>query len=278
MTAADAAAVLDVMVASFEDLARRRGETPDPAPPLSAAAPRMLHLLRTDPGGAWVAQDGGRPVGAALALVREGLWGLSLLVVRPEAQSAGVGRALLERTLEYGSGARGAVILSSDDSRALRAYARAGFDLHPAVHARGVPQGVDPPPAVRAGGPGDRPLTEEVDRAVRGAAHGADVDRLLEGGARLLVLDGRGYAVLREAEVVLLAARDEDAARALLRAALAAAPPDRSVRLNWLTAAQGWAVEVALEARLELRSGGGAVFRRGDVGPFRPYLPSGAYL
>jgi hypothetical protein len=33
-----------------------------------------------------------------------------------------------------------------------------------------------------------------------------------------------------------------------------------------------------MAAGLELRAGGGAIFLDGEVGPFRPYLPSGAYL
>ena len=48
--------------------------------------------------------------------------------------------------------------------------------------------------------------------------------------------------------------------------------------VEWLTADQQWAIGVCVEARLELRSNSGAVFLGGDVGPFRPYLPSGAYL
>jgi hypothetical protein len=35
---------------------------------------------------------------------------------------------------------------------------------------------------------------------------------------------------------------------------------------------------VCLEARLELLADEGCVFTGGDVGPFSPYLPSGAYL
>jgi hypothetical protein len=37
-------------------------------------------------------------------------------------------------------------------------------------------------------------------------------------------------------------------------------------------------VAPCLEAGLELRMDLGAVFLGGDVGPFVPYLPSGAYL
>ena len=73
----------------------------------------------------------------------------------------------------------------------------------------------------------------------------------------------------------LLAAADEEAAAGLLRTVLASAPGRAEV--SWLTGRQRWAVDVALAARLELELWG-AVFLRGEVGPFTPYLPSGAYL
>src|SRR5215213_8488892 len=92
----DTEPVHELSVQTFEDYARRVGEPVPPAPtPPAAAHVRLRHLLATDPGGCWVADDGGL-AGAALALVREGVWGLSLLIVRPDLQSAGVGRALLE--------------------------------------------------------------------------------------------------------------------------------------------------------------------------------------
>ena len=62
---------------------------------------------------------------------------LSLLVVSPAHQSAGIGRSLLQNTLDYGRDSAAGVILASEDARALRAYSRAGFDLRPAMDARG---------------------------------------------------------------------------------------------------------------------------------------------
>jgi hypothetical protein len=58
---------------------------------------------------------------------------------------------------------------------------------------------------------------------------------------------------------------------------LARTPEGSRASVWWLTGAQRWAVDVALEAGLALRVDGG-VFRGGDTGPFAPYLPSGAYL
>jgi GNAT superfamily N-acetyltransferase len=274
----DVAAVHELSVAAFADLARRLSEPPRPEPEIGGAHLRVRHVLRTDPRGAWVAQDeDGSLAGAALAIVREGIWGLSLLVVRPGAQSDGLGSALLGRSLDYGAGTRGGIILASPDSRALRAYSRAGFALHPTVYATGPASGVVAAPEVRPFTPDDHALAAAVDRAVRGAAHGADLDALADGGCELLTFPERGYVAHREGTVKLLAAFDDEAAAALLRTVLARIPPGGEAEVEWLTSAQGWAIDVAVEARLELRPGGG-VFLRGDTGPFRPYLPGGAYL
>jgi GNAT superfamily N-acetyltransferase len=274
----DDVAIHEVSVVTFADLGVRLREPPSAAPPLMPALVRIQQLFERDPGGAWVAEEGGRMVGAALALDREGVWGLSLLVVLPEYQSKGVGRALLARSLEYaGGGGRGAIILASPDSRALRAYARAGFEAHPCFDASGRPRVGAAPPAVREGHAGDIPFTEAIDRAVRGGAHGSDIAAMLRAQRRLFVHPDRGYAVAGGNGVNLLAALDEDAARDLLLAVLADAPADQEVHVEWITAAQQWAVPVVLDAGLALKPGG-AVFVRGDVGPFTPYLPSGAYL
>jgi GNAT superfamily N-acetyltransferase len=242
---------------------------------------RIAHLLATDPGGAWVAEDeDGRLVGVALALVREGLWGLSLFGVDPRLQGAGIGRALLDVALDYANGAHGALILSSTDPKAMRLYARAGFALRPMVAAAGMVDQArlpEPHPDLRAGAAGDLPQTEAVSRAVRGATHAPDIANQLSTGCELLLLGDRGFVVHREGSPRLLAAHDEEAAAALLWAALAAAPRGATVQIDFVSAGQDWAVAVALEAGLAL-SPDGPLFVRGDVGPLRPYLPSGAYL
>jgi len=270
----DFAEVLAVNERAFDDLVGREL----PRPTLEAAYGRYRRLLGTDPGGAWVAEREGAVAGAAFALVREGLWGLSLLVVDPPAQSAGAGRELLRLAWEHGNGARGHVILSSTDPRAMRAYARLGLDAHPCLAARGAPR-VAAPPEVRAGGPADLPLTEAVDRAVRGAAHGGDITTMLDTGAELLVVPERAYAVVSGGRVRMCAAHDEESAGTILRGALARiADAGEEAEVEWLSARQQWAIRVCVEAGLRLDADEGCVFTGGDVGPFSPYLPSGAYL
>lgn len=241
---------------------------------------RIGHLLRTDPEGAWAAELGGRLVGVAVALVRESVWGLSLFAVAAQQQSRGVGRRLLERALAYGEQARAGLILSSGDPRAMRSYARAGFALRPTVSAIGE---VDraalpaPDPRVREGVAADLEWTAAISRAVRGASHTGDLAETLRHDVRLLRVGERGFAVHDRGRVHALAARDEEAARALLWTVLAEADPRATAEVRWITSGQDWAVDVALRAGLRLQLAG-PLFVRGEPGPLRPYIPSGAYL
>lgn len=271
---------------AFRDLGERNRWPPEPPPTdddRAAGRRRILHLIETDPGGAFVTTgDDGEVSGLALALVREGVWGLSLLVVDPAAQSRGTGRALLDAALGYAEGTRGQIILSSDDHRAIRRYSLAGFTMLPANSATGpVDQVGLPRSSAREGGPGDAALIADVDRHVRGAARNPDLPRLLEHG-RLAIVDGdagRGYGIIHDTKggVRLLAATTGAAAADVLARLLSWVPDGAKATVGWLTADQAWAWPVVNAARLAPELWG-PVFVRGDVGPMAPYLPSGAYL
>jgi GNAT superfamily N-acetyltransferase len=253
---------------------------PEPARRARGLA-RIRHLHETDPGGAWVAVDDGRVAGVALALVRDGLWGLSLFAVARDLQGRGVGRRLLDAALRHGDGARGHVILSSEHPGAMRRYARAGLDVHPCVSASGIADHARVPDAaarVEDAGDAGIALADAIGRGVRGAGHGRDLPVMLAHGARLLTLEDRAFAVVADAGVVpLLAGRDDEAAATVLWGAIASCAPGTTLNVGFLTARQQWAVRTCVEARLEL-SPDGPVFLRGDVGPFAPYVPSGAFL
>jgi GNAT superfamily N-acetyltransferase len=237
---------------------------------------RIGHLLQTDPGGAWVAEHAGAPVGCSMALLREGIWGLSLLAVLDEHRGSGAGRELVAAALTHGEGSRGAIILSSEHPAAMRTYARAGFDLRPAVSLAGIPANRPAAPAiVRDGSQADGPWMDDVARHVRGAGYGSDVACWLEFGSRLRCVEERGWMVTRGGDVQALLARDEAAAVALLESHLADATD--SVQVDFLTAGQDWAVQTGLAAGLAL-SPDGPVFTRGELGTLRPWVPSGAYL
>src|SRR3954470_9670464 len=133
MTTDDIETCREVQTRAFQAHDRAHGEpTSDPDDTAMARQRgRFHHFLAHDPAGSWVATVDDVVVGAALALRREGLWGLSLLVVDPERQGTAAGRALLQASLRHAEGATAGIILSSQDPRAIRSYAVAGFDLFP---------------------------------------------------------------------------------------------------------------------------------------------------
>ena len=256
-----------VMSRSAEEVARRRE--------------RYHHFLEHDPEGAWVAVDGDRVAGVALALVREGVWVLSLFAVSEEYRNEGLGRGLLDRALLYAEGCRGAMIASSTHPAAMRRYALAGFTLRPTLMASGKVRRESLPAdlGTRAGTEADLELAAGVDRRVRGAAHGPDLEFALRTGARLLVAEspaGSGYAVVWEGSPALLAATTPETAIDLLWSCLAKSDGS-DVEMHWITGNQNWAVPVVLKAGLSL-SPAGPICVRGKLGPLTPYLPSGPFL
>ena len=260
-----------------EEEARIQSRTPEE---VQRRVNRYRHFLRHDPDGAWVAVDGDRVVGVAVALWRESVWVLSLFAVDEEYRGTGVGRDLIDRALQYSAGCDGAMIAASTHPAAMRRYARAGFDLRPTLMASGtVRQSALPENLpVRIGHEKDLPLVAEVDRSLRGAAHGPDIEHMLQNGAHLFVSEnpaGRGYAVERQGSPALVAATHPAVAAELLWACLGRA--DGEVEVRWITAHQDWAVAVALEAGLVLTPAG-PLCTRGALGPLTPYLPSGAFL
>lgn len=266
MREADLEPVMEVCAAALW------GPIPDDAEPRQRA--RVGHLLRTDPGGAFVAERDGRVHGTAMGLMRDGVWGLSLLALLEDGRGRGHGRALLEAALSYGAPARAGIVLSSTNPAAMRLYARAGFELRPAVALSGHVANPPPAPAaVRDGSEADHPWIDEVGRAVRGAPYSRDLPAL---HGRLRVVEGRGFLVARESAVKLAAATDEEAATWLFQDVLAHAGGQK-VEAEFLTSGQDWAIRAGLEAGLVL-SPDGPVFTRGDLGSLRPWVPSGAYL
>jgi hypothetical protein len=130
---------------------------------------------------------------------------------------------------------------------------------------------------VRDGSPADTDLMDSIDRRVRQAAHGPD-HPLMQGMWRSIVSDtttGSGYAYLDDqARVALLAATDRRTATRLLWAAIADGGPDQTV--SHLTAANEWAIDVGIAARLDLHTSGYLGLR--GMGPPAPYVHNGALL
>jgi GNAT superfamily N-acetyltransferase len=128
--------------ALYDLVVTRGGAPPDAIPISEEPSAEMGHVLRTDPGLAWIALANGRPVGFGVGFVRDELWFLSDLFVLPEAYGKGIGGELLRRCLAGGErrGARIRAVAASHDLAAQTLYLRAGmvprfplFSLHGTV-------------------------------------------------------------------------------------------------------------------------------------------------
>ena len=239
---------------------------------------RIAYPWQTDPEGAFVAELDGQIIGVAEAIVRERLWCLSMIAVQPGIQSAGAGRALMDRAAAYGGTSDPGLIVSSNDPRAVRLYAGCGFALHPTFEASGVLDRRRVPAlgvSVREHDGTDLETFAGLTREVRGAPYTDELRFLLAQGARLLRIGDRGFtAVNPEGMLWALVARDEEAASALLWSALALA--EGPARVRWITGAQQWAIEIVARAGLRLEAYG-ALCVRGTPGPLAPFLPSAPF-
>jgi GNAT superfamily N-acetyltransferase len=240
---------------------------------------RTRHFVRHDPGGCWVAEDDSGIVGIATSFRRETLWCLATYAVLPSRQGQGIGKPLMAAAMQHGRSCTRAMLSASSDTRAVRIYRQAGFDLHPQMYLVGTVDRATIPVVekVRDGSAADVDQMDSLDRAARGAGHGVDHELMLRTW-RLLVSDtstGAGYAYLDErGRLGLLAASNRRTATRLLWAALAAGPAEAVV--PHVTAANQWVLDVCLAARLTLHQEGYLGLR--GMKPPSPYVHNGALL
>jgi GNAT superfamily N-acetyltransferase len=143
----DARPAFDLSIAAMSDLFVRQGIpwTLDPEDFWGALEPILVHLAKTAAEW-WVAVDetDGSMVGYSRSIERGGMIELSELFVRPDRQSAGLGRRLIEKAFPL---ARGdvRVIIATSDVRALARYYRAGTVVRfPIASMTGAPQRTEP--------------------------------------------------------------------------------------------------------------------------------------
>lgn len=241
---------------------------------------RIRHSLITDPEGSVVTERGGVVNGIAQAVIRDGIWILSLLSVSPSLGTGGEGRALVQSALEYYGNCTGGLVIASNDPRALRLYGSSGFALEPTFKATGAVDSdllPDPHPGITAVQPADFGTLAPISRAVRGAAHTRDLGVALMRGASVFRLSDRGYVItMRGRGIWALAARDEPTASDLLRFGLAQVRDETQIEVGWISGRQQWAIDVVLSARLSLTAYG-AIATRGATGPMHPYIPSPSF-
>lgn len=287
MRSTDIEAAEELSAAAFVQLEHEIRRSADPAPlrrPPEQVAPwceRTAHFLETDPKGCWVAERDDTMIGVATSFRRDLSWFLATYAVLPSQQGAGVGKAVLDAALSHSVGCLRGMLAASDDPRALRCYQLAGFSLHPQLYLYGVVDRSAIPVIehVREGTPGDFELMDSIDRRLRDAAHGVD-HPVLSRLHRLLVSDrptGSGYVYVDAAgQPALLAATNRRTATRLLWETLASTTPDAEVTIGHVTAANQWALDVGLAARLPVRTAGYLALR--GMKPPAPYLHHGVFL
>ena len=283
----DLEAMAAITASSYSEVEARTFQRswPDPEPRPAARhsswVARSRHVLRTDPAGCWVAEVDGELVGGALSRVRELMWVLSWFAVRPEHQGHGIGAQLLAAAMQHGRGCLRGMFAASADPGAVRRYRLAGFSLHPQMFLTGVvPRDSIPDVTrVREGTAGDIDLLNSIDRQTRGAAHLSDHEVLL-GQFRLLLCErgtGAGYAYVDESGAPsLLAATSRRAAQDVMWEALASSAPGSTVSVHHITAANEWAIDVGMAARMSLHQSGYLCLR--GMKPPTPYLHHGSML
>lgn len=144
-TADDTRTCFEIFETAVDDLGRRTGgnansTSGDPAA-FETRRPLFDHLAATGDLW-WVAEDDatGRAVGYARSIVRDGVRELTEFFVLPDAQSAGVGRALLDRAFPV-DGDRHRAIVATIDTRAIARYLRTGLDARlPIIGWEGTPR------------------------------------------------------------------------------------------------------------------------------------------
>jgi GNAT superfamily N-acetyltransferase len=238
---------------------------------------RTRTLLETDPGGCWAAVDDSGLLGFAISGRRERLWVLVTFAVRPGLQGRGIGRQLLEHAEKHGAGCDRAILSATSDHRALRRYHAAGFALHPQMLFAGeVDRSVIPAVgAMRDGTADDLGWMDALDRDLRGGPHGPDHALLAAMTSRVVVTaEQTGYAYTSPGGTFVVAARDSETTTRLLWQCLADAGGE--FEISHVTGANMWAADVALRARLRMRTEGFLAVR--GLAPPAPYIHNGSLL
>jgi len=202
-TASDSRAVFEVFIGSLLDLGQRlgvdtiTGGAEDLDTLWAKRASIMTHAAETADRW-WIAEEDGRVVGYARSTLRDGIRQLTEFFVQPAAQSAGLGRELLDRVFSP-EGARGRILLATQDTRALARYLKAGLSARFPVYHFGRPRRAVP----YAGDLEAVPVTSDqyglallasIDREVLGFRRDAD--------HRWLLSNRRGLVYLRNAAPV----------------------------------------------------------------------------
>ncbi len=183
-TLRDTRAAFDVSMLAMKDLYLRHGYEwqLEPEAFWKVLEPFLVHLAE-HAAQWWIAEDraDGKLLGYARSVERDGLFELSELFVRPDNQSAGLGKLLLDKAFPSGRGEVRAII-ATNDVRGLARYYGAGTAARCVLFSlTGQPEqaAAQSHEALRIG-PAEIGEFAEMERAVVGYARHADYPWLLK--------------------------------------------------------------------------------------------------
>jgi GNAT superfamily N-acetyltransferase len=279
-TTTDETACGRIVYDAFKDVSGRHGFPPAfPTPEVALGVVRFFLGLTTV--HSVVAEADGRPVGAVFHDEGDEIHGVALVAVDPAAQGHGVGRRLMEASLERARGASGVrLVQEAYNVQALALYASLGFEVkEPLVRVTGRPRGrPDPGVEVRPLGVDDLDECARLSQRVHGFHRSVDLRDALRAFRPLAVVrDGRITActyVLFAGTLAWGVAETEDDMRALLlgvagavEAPLALLLPTRQASLF------RWCLSEGLRAEKPLT----LMVRGRYQKPCGCYFPSGIY-
>ena len=196
----DAAACGSICYHGFKTIAERHSFPPD-FPSVEAAQGLMADLLGRKRAHAFVAEVDGRVVGSNFLWGPLPVGGVGPITIDPEAQNAGVGRALMEAVLDCARvegfvGVR--LVQAGYHTRSLSLYTKLGFDVRePLACIQGAPLGIAlPGHRVRPATKTDLAACDRLHSAIHGFARSADLgEAIAQGGAMVVERNGRitGY-------------------------------------------------------------------------------------
>jgi GNAT superfamily N-acetyltransferase len=167
-TSEDTFACHELMWESVTDLGRRQGTPLDGSAsdwwPSSEPLHRLLAQIAAE---WWVAEEtgSGRLLGFARSIERDGLFELTEFFVRPDEQSRGVGKVLLERTFPAGRGTVRSIVATMDVRAQARYYTAGTVARFPVFTLGSAPGDAGPVREVMAE-PIDGELAIEAQRVI----------------------------------------------------------------------------------------------------------------
>jgi ribosomal protein S18 acetylase RimI-like enzyme len=98
--AADCSHAAEIWAESVGNLYARHGFGNGPPPSPTPPNPFFAFAAAEAPDGFWLAEQDGLPIGFSISVVHQTLWYLGFIFIRPDTQSGGLGRQLIERGLK----------------------------------------------------------------------------------------------------------------------------------------------------------------------------------